>query len=144
MNRSFPKPLRTTFVVIAVLVAISAAVALAFLGVAQWLPEEFGNGRIQWDDHSIALSNAFSGGLLDFMFAFGLATLAVLIAIAATIFGVAVAVMSLTVVAGVLALVALVMGFPFLLIVGIVWLIVRHNKRQVAMPSAGPTTSAQA
>ena len=137
MNRTLPKPLRTTFILIAVLVAISAAVALAFLGVAQWLPEELGNGHIQWDDHSIALSNAFSGGLLDFMFAFGLATLAVLITLAATIFGVFVAVVSLTLMSGVvvavLGMVAAVLGFPFLLVAGIVWWVARRNKRKVTM-----------
>ena len=133
MDRTLPKPIRTTLVALAVVVAISATVALAFLGVAQFLPEELGNGRIQWNDHSIALSSAFSGGLTDFMFAFGLATLAVLITIAATIFGVAIAVMTLTMIAGVLALVACVIGLPFMLIAGMVWLVVRRNKRQVTM-----------
>ena len=137
MNRALPKPLRTTLIALAVVVAISAAVALAFLGIAQFLPEELGNGRIQWDDHSIALSSAFSGGSTDFMFAFSLATLAVLITIAATIFGVAVAVIALTIVAGVLALVACVIGLPFLLIAGAVWLVIRRNKRQVAMATPG-------
>ncbi len=137
MNRTFPKPLRTTLIVIAVVVAISAALALAFLGVAQWLPDEISSGRIQWDDHSVVLSNVFSGSLLEFMFAFGLMTLAILITVAAMVFAAVVTVVVLTATAGVLALGACVIGLPFLLIVGIVWLVVRRNKRPVAMTNTG-------
>lgn len=137
MNRTFPKPLRTTLIVIAVVVAISAALALAFLGVAQWLPDEISSGRIQWDDHSVVLSKVFSGSLLEFMFAFGLMTLAILITVAAMVFAAVVTVVVLTATAGVLALGACVIGLPFLLIVGIVWLVVRRNKRPVAMTNTG-------
>ncbi len=141
MNRTLTKSLRTTLTVIAVLVAISAAVALAFLGLMQWLPDEIGSGRIQWDDHSIALSNVFSGGLPDFFFAFGLATLAVLITIAATIFGVVVAVVLITLMSGIvvaaLGLVAVVLGFPFLLVGGIMWWVVHRNKRPASIASRG-------
>ena len=137
MNRTFPKPLRTTLIVIAVIIAISAALALVFLGVVQWLPDEIRRGRIQWDDHSVVLSNVFSGSLLEFMFAFGLMTLAILITVAVLVFAAVVTVGVLTATAGVLGLVACVIGFPFLLIVGIVWLVVRRNKRQVAMPNVG-------
>ena len=140
MNRTFPKPLRTTLTVIAVIVAISAALALTFLGVAQWLPDEISSGRIQWDDHSIALSNVFSGGLLEFLFAFSLMTLAILITVVAMIFAAAVTLVVLAATAGMLALLACVLGFPFLIIVGIVWWSIRRNKRQLATTS----TSAQA
>lgn len=137
MNRTLPKPLHTTLLVLAVVVAIAAALALVILGVAQWLPDEISSGRIQWDDHSVALSNAFSGGIVDFMFALGLMTLAMLIAFAAMVFAATVTVIVLTVTAGALALVAGIIGLPFLLIVGIVWWVVRRNKRQVAMTNTG-------
>ena len=137
MNRTFPKPLRTTLIVIAAVVAISAVLALAFLGVAQWLPDEISSGRIQWDDHSVVLSNAFSGGLLEFIFAFGVMTLAILIIVAAMVFAAAVTVVVIAFTAGALALVACVIGLPFLLIVGIVWWVVRRKKRQVAMMNTG-------
>lgn len=140
MNRTFPKPLRATLIGTAAIVAAAAALALAFLGVAQWLPEEISSGRIQWDDHSIALSNVFSGGLLEFLFAFSLMTLAILITAAAMVFAAAVTLVALTATAGVLALVACVIGFPFLIIVGIVWWSARRNKRQLTMTN----TSAQA
>lgn len=139
MNRTSPKPLRTTLVVMAVVVAVAAALALALLTAAQWLPDEISSGRIQWDDHSIALSNAFSGGLVDFMFAFGLMTLAMLISFAAMVFAATVTVVVLTVTAGMLALVAGVIALPFLLIVGIAWWIVRRNRRnarQMAITNA--------
>ncbi len=136
MNRTLPKPLRTMLTVIAVAVAISALLALVFLGVAQWLPDEISSGRIQWDDHSIALSNAFSAGGVDFMFALGLMTVAILITVAATIFAAALTLIVLTATAGALALVAGVISLPFLLIVGIVWWVVRRNKRQMAMVNA--------
>ena len=137
MNRTLPKPLRTMLVVLAVVVAISAALALVFLGVAQWLPDEVNSGRIQWDDHSVALSNVFSGSFVEFMFAFGLMTLAILVTVAALVFSAAVTVVVLTFTACVLALVACVIGLPFLLIVGIVWWVVRRNKRHAAVTTIG-------
>ena len=140
MNRTLPQALRTSLIVTAVVVAISAALALAFLGVAQWLPDEISSGRVQWDDHTVALSNAFSGGVANFMIAFALMTLAILITIAAVIFSVVVTVISLAAAVAALLFAACIVGFPFLLIGGIVWLVVRRNKRH--MTAANPTAQA--
>ena len=137
MNRTLPNPLRTTLIVIAGVAAIAAALALGFLGVAQWLPEGISSGRIQWDDHSVVLTNAFSGGIVDFILALGVTTLAVLIAFAAIVFAATVTVIVLTITAGALALVTAIICLPFLLILGIVWWVVRRNKRQVAMMNTG-------
>ena len=140
MNRTFPKPLRITLTVMAVVLAISAALALAFLGIAQWLPDEISSGRIEWDDHSVALSNVFSGSLLEFLFAFGLMTLAILIAVAAIAFSLLVTVIVLAATAGLLTLGAGVIALPFLLMVGVVWWIVRRNRRHAVL--AAPTVRA--
>ena len=129
MNRTLSQALRITLIVSVVVVAISAALALAFLGVAQWLPDEISSGRIQWDDHTVVLSNAFSGGMINFMVAFALMTLAMLITVAAVVFSVVVTAISLAAAVAALLLAACVVGFPFLLIGGIVWLVVRRNKR---------------
>jgi Ca2+/Na+ antiporter len=137
MNRTFVKILRTALIVVAVVVAISAVLALAILAIAPWLPDEISSGRIQWDDHSVALSNVFSSGFVDFMFAFGAMTLAMLITVVALIFSAIVTVIALAATAAVLALVACVVGFPFLLIVGIVWWTVRRNKRDTPIASPG-------
>ena len=140
MNRTLPQALRTTLIVTAVVVAISAALALAILGIAQWLPDEISSGRVQWGDHTVVLSNAFSGGVTNFMIAFALMTLAILITIAAVIFSVVVTVISLAAAVAALLLAACIVGFPFLLIGGIVWLVVRRNKRH--MTAANPTAQA--
>ena len=140
MNRTFPKPLRITLTVMAVVLAISAALALAFLGVAQWLPDEISSSRIEWDDHSVALSNVFSGGFLEFLFAFGLMTLAILIAAAAIVFSLLVTVIVLAATAALVTLGAGVIALPFLLIVGVVWWIVRRNRRHAVL--AAPTVRA--
>ena len=131
MNRTLAQALRITLIVSVVVVAISAALALAFLGVAQWLPNEISSGRIQWDDHTVVLSNAFSGGMINIMVAFALMTLAMLITVAAVVFSVVVTAISLAAAVAALLLAACVVGFPFLLIGGIVWLVVRRNKRHM-------------
>ncbi len=140
MNRTLPQALRITLIVSVVVVAISAALALAFLGVAQWLPDEISSGRIQWDDHTVVLSNAFSGGMINFMVAFALMTLAMLITIAAVVFSVVVTAISLAAAVAALLLAACVVGFPLLLIGGIVWLVVRRNKRH--MTTVNPAAQA--
>ena len=132
MNRTFAIFLRRLLIVTLATVAISALLALIFLAVVPWLPDAVGNGRIQWDDHSIALSNVFSGGVVNAMFAFGAMTLAILVTIAAVIFSVLITVISLAAAVAALLLAAAIVGFPILLIGGIVWLVVRRNKRHTA------------
>lgn len=138
MNRTLPTLLRTALTVIAIVVAVSAVLALAFFAVAHWLPGEISTGRLQWGDHSVALSSVFSGSLPEFFFAFGLMTLAILIGVVAIVFALAATVLALTATAGVLALTACIIGLPFLLMVGVVWWwAVRRKKSHGAIPSPG-------
>ena len=138
MNRSLPKPLCTVLIAIGVTVAIAATFAVAFLALAQFLPNEIGSGRIQWGDHSTTLSGVFSGSLLDFMLAWTVMTLGILIAFAAIVFAVLVTALALTVTASVLVLAAVLVGLPLIVIAGIVWWVVRRNRRHTALPGASP------
>jgi hypothetical protein len=128
MYRTLPKPLRTTLIAIVAAVVIAALLALIFLAVAPWFPDQIGRGRIQWDDHSVTLASAFSGGFFEFVFAFSVLTLAFLMAAVAVIFAFAVTVIALTMTAGALILAAAVVGLPFLIIVGIIWWSIRRSK----------------
>ena len=138
MTRSPIKPLRTVLVVTGVTVAIAAILAVAFLALAQFLPAEIGSGRIQWGHHSTTLSGAFSGDFLEFLFACAAVTLAILIAFAAIVFAVLVVTLALTFTASMLVLAAVLVGLPLIVIAGIVWWVVRRNRRHAALPGASP------
>lgn len=118
MNRRLRSALITSFVGI----AIAAVLALAALAAGQFWPEA-GGARIQWGEHSTALSTVFDSGVLEFALAWAAITLAILITVAATLF-------ALTVCALALGLAAVVMAFPLILIGGIVWWALRCNRGQ--------------
>lgn len=137
MNRTFAKLLRRSLIVTLATVAISALLALIFLAVVPWLPEVVGDGRVQWGEHSIALSNVFSGGVIEFITALALTTMAILISAAAIVFSLVVTVIVLAATAAVLVVVAGVIAMPFLLMVGPVWWIMRRNRRHAALTTPG-------
>lgn len=140
MNRTLSTTLRTTALVAAVTVAIALVFALVLLTIAQFFPDELGSGRIQWGDHSTPLAGAFSSGILGFLIACGAVTLAVLIGFAAIVFAILVTAIALGATAGVLALLAIVVGLPLILLVSLGWWIARRNKRHGAMVNAGSVT----
>lgn len=121
MNRTLRNHFRTALITCFVVVAIAAALALVGLATSQLWPEA-GSARIQWGEHSTALVNVFDSGVLEFMFAWAAITLAILIAVAATLF-------ALTLTALLLGGIAVMMGLPLILIGLAVWWTLRRNRR---------------
>ena len=140
MNRTLSTTLRTTASVTAVTVVIALVLALIILSVAQFFPDELGNGRIQWGDYSTPLAGAFSSGILGFLIACGAATLAVLIGFTAIIFAILITAVVLAATAGGLALSAIVVGLPLILLVALGWWLARRNKRHGAIGNTGSVT----
>ena len=117
MNRK----LRTVVITITSAIIIAAVVALALLAVGQFWPTA-STARIQWGEHSTALSNVFDSGLFEFTVAWAAITLAILIAAAAILF-------AFTISAIALGTVALFMAIPLILIGLVVWWIARRSGR---------------
>ena len=118
-------PLRATLLACLAVVAVAAAIALLILLLGQDSPE-IGRARIQWGEQGTTLSAALNGTAIEFMLAWAAVTLAILIALAVTLF-------VLTTVAAALALSALATALPLLVIGGIVWWVVRRNQRSSAL-----------
>ena len=116
------RKLRTTVIVSLVVIAIAAALSLAFLAAAQLWPEA-GTARIQWGDHSTAVVGVFDGGWFEFAVAWAAITLAILVSVVAVLF-------AFTISAIALGTVALFMALPLIVIGLIVWGVVRHNRRE--------------
>ena len=127
MNRKLRTALITTMSVI----AVAAIIALALLTAGQFWPEA-STARIQWGDHSTALSTVFDSGAFEFTIAWGAITLAILVAVAAVLF-------AFTISAIALGTVALFMAVPMIVIGLIVWWVVRHNRREQLPHHAAPT-----
>ena len=129
MNRK----LRTALIASFVIVAIAAALSLAFLAAAQWWPAA-SNAHIRWGGHSAPLSGVFESGAFQFMVAWAAITLAILITVAALLF-------AFTISAIALGTVALFLALPLIVIAACIWWAVRRNRRHALLP--GPTPSAQ-
>ena len=130
MNVSLAKPLRAFLIAVGVAIAMAAVVAIVLLGVAQFVPEEFSDGYIQWGDYSTPVTDVFSGGFIEFLIAFAGVTLAVLIAVLAMLFAMAVTALVLAATASALVLAAIVVGFPLIVVVALTWWVVRRSTRQ--------------
>ena len=130
MNRK----LRTALITSLVVIAIAAALSLAFLAAAQWWPGA-DSAHIRWGDHSTAISGVFESGVFDFMIAWGAITLAILISIAAILF-------AFTISAIALGTVALFMALPMILIAACVWWVVRRNRRDPLLHRGTPSPQA--
>lgn len=130
MNSSLPKPLRVSLIGVGITIAVAAFVAIVLLGIAQFLPEEFSSGRIQWGDYSTPLTGVFTGGFVEFMIAFAAVTFAVLIAVLAVLFAMMVTAVALGITAGALLLSAIVVGLPLILVAAVTWRVVRRSSRQ--------------
>lgn len=130
MNRT----LRTTLIVSLVVIAIAAALSLALLAAAQLWPHA-STARIQWGDHSTAISGVFNSGAFEFMAAWAAVTLAMLISVAAILF-------AFTIAAIALGTVALFMALPLMVVGACVWWAVKRNRR--APLQHGGTPSPQA
>lgn len=130
MNRSVSKPFRTLLVGVGISIAAAAFIALALLAGAQFLPDEFSNGRIQWGDYSTPMSGVFSGGVIEFVIAFGAVTVAVLIAVFALLFAMVVMGLVLAFMAGALLVCATVIASPLIAVVAVTWWLVRRSSRQ--------------
>ena len=126
MNRT----LQTVLITCSVVIAIAAALALVGLAASQLWPAT-SSARIQWGEHSTALANVFDSGVLEFMVAWAAVTLAILIAVAATVF-------ALSLSAILLGGIAVMMGLPLILIGLFAWWMVRRNRR-----TPSPLVSAQ-
>lgn len=130
MNVSLAKPLRAFLIAVGITIAVAALVAIVVLGVAQFLPEEFSDGYIQWGDYSTPVTAVFSGGFIEFLIAFAGVTLAVLIAVLAMLFAMVVTALVLAATAIALVLAAMVVGFPLIVVVAVAWWFVRRSSRQ--------------
>lgn len=128
------RTLRSTLIVSIVGIAIAAALSLALLAVAQLWPHA-STTRIQWGDHSTALSGVFDSGAFDFMIAWAAITWAILISVAAIIF-------VFTIAAIALGTVALFMALPMMLIGACVWWAVRRNRRAPLLHGGTPSPQA--
>ncbi len=127
MNRK----LRTVLFASLMVVAISAALSLAFLAAAQWWPAA-SSAHIQWGDHSTQISGVFESGIFEFLIAWAAITLAILISLAAVLF-------AFTISAIALGTVALFMGLPMMAIAACVWLVIRRNRRNPSLHSGTPS-----
>lgn len=127
MNRK----LRNSLIASLVVVAIAAALSLAFLATAQWWPGA-NSAHIRWGDHSTALSGVFDSGLLTFIAAWAAITLAILISVAAVLF-------AFTISAIALGTVAMFMALPMLVIAAGVWWVVRRSVRDQLPQRAAPS-----
>ncbi len=127
MNRK----LRTALITSLVVIAIAAALSLAFLAAAQWWPAAH-TAHIRWGDHSTAISGVFESGAFDFMVAWAAITLAILISVAAVLF-------AFTISAIALGTVALFMALPMIVIATCVWWAVRRSRRRQSPHGATPS-----
>lgn len=127
MNRN----LRTALIASFAVIAIAAALALAFLAAAQWWPGA-SSAHIQWGDHSTAISGVFDSGLLKFIAAWAAITLAILISVAAILFAFAISAIAL-------GTIALFMALPMLVIAACVWWLVRRSRRDPVSQRGAPS-----
>ena len=127
MNRK----LRNSLIASLVVVAIAAALSLAFLATAQSWPGA-NSAHIRWGNDSTALSGVFDSGLLTFIAAWAAITLAILISVAAVLF-------AFTISAIALGTVALFMALPMLVIAAGVWWVVRRSVRDQLPQRAAPS-----
>lgn len=139
MNAGLAKVLRAIAITTGVTLAIASVIALALLGVAQMLPEELSHAHIQWGDYSTGLTGAFSGGFVEFLIALVAVTAGVLVAVLAVAFALLVTIFVLAVTAGALLFAAIVVGFPLIVVVAVVWWAVRRSSRaqRTALVSGG-------
>lgn len=130
MNTTLRSALRMILRVTVAAVAIAALIALAVMVAAQFWPEA-SNATIRWDDHATQLTGVFSSGIIEFLFAWLLMTMAILMGIAIMMFAFAVTALALGATGFLLAM-------PLIAIVAVVWFIARRSHRT---PSSGGNLS---
>lgn len=121
MSVILPKSLRALLITVGISIAVAALLAIILLGVAQFLPDEFSGGYVQWRDFATSLTGVFSGDFSQFMLTFAGVTLAILIAVLAALFAMVVTA---------LVLAAIIVGFPLIVVVAVTWRVVHRSARQ--------------
>lgn len=128
------RPLRITLIIALSTVGVAALLALIFLIAGQWLPEA-GAAKIQWGSHSTTLHGALTSGVLEFLLAWAVITMAILFAAAITLF-------VLSVTAFALGFSAVVVSLPLIVVGLVLWWVIRRSNRAAVGVVAGPTTQA--